>query len=132
MPNFYDEVILDHNAHPQFFGELDNPDLTLKATNASCGDKFEIQLKLKNHKIIDASFKGVGCAVSKASTDILLGEILGKSIDEAKKICEKFLAAVHDGDFSTLSGETCALENVSKMPARVKCATLSWQTILKS
>ncbi len=132
MNNFYDEVILDHNAHPQFFGELNKPDLTLSAVNASCGDKFEIQLKLKNDKIIDASFKGVGCAVSKASTDILLGEILGKSIDEAKKNCEDFLSAVHSGDFSTLSGETCALENVSKMPARVKCATLGWRTILKS
>jgi nitrogen fixation NifU-like protein len=87
MNNFYDEVILDHNAHPQFFGGLDKPDLTLSAVNASCGDKFEIQLKLEDDKIIDAGFKGVGCAVSKASTDIHLGEILGKSIDEAKKNC---------------------------------------------
>ena len=132
MNSFYDEIILDHNAHPQHFGELENPDLQLKAINSSCGDKFSIQLKLKNDVIIDAGFTGVGCAVSKASTDILLSKILGKSLDEAKKICEEFLGAVHNGDFSTLSSEECALENVSKMPARVKCATLSWQTVLNS
>ena len=132
MNNFYDEIILDHNAHPQFFGELKNPDITLAAINSSCGDKFEIQLKLSDNKITEASFKGIGCAISKASTDILLGKILGHSIDEAKAICEEFLGAVHNGDFSSLSGEECALESVSKMPARVKCATLSWQTILNS
>lgn len=130
MNNFYDEIILDHNAHPQHFGELEMPDLQLKAVNSSCGDKFEIRLKMQDEIISDASFTGVGCAVSKASTDILLSQILGKSLDEAKKICEDFLEAVHNGDFSALSGEECALENVSKMPARVKCATLSWQTIL--
>lgn len=132
MNNFYDEVILDHNAHPQYFSELKNPDLSLRAINASCGDKFEIQLKLKDAVIVEVGFKGIGCAISKASTDILLGEILGKSINEAKTICEDFLSAVHSGDFSALSGESCALENVSKMPARVKCATLSWQTILNN
>jgi nitrogen fixation NifU-like protein len=132
MNSIYDEIILDHNAHPQFFSELEKPDFSLKAINASCGDKFEIQLKLEGDKISEVGFKGVGCAVSKASTDILLSKILSKSLDEAKKICEEFLAAVHDGDFSALSGEVLALENVSKMPARVKCATLSWQTILSS
>ena len=132
MNSIYDEIILDHNAHPQFFGELKNPDIILQAINSSCGDKFEIQLKLKDDKIIGASFKGIGCAISKASTDILLGKILGQTIGKAKKICEEFLNAVHDGDFSAISGEACALESVSKMPARVKCATLSWQTILNS
>ena len=132
MNNFYDEIILDHNAHPQFFGTLDNPDLQLKATNSSCGDKFEIHLRLKDGVISCASFTGVGCAVSKASTDILLGKIQGKSLEEAKEICKSFLEAVHSGDFSAVSGEERALENVSKMPARVKCATLSWQTILNN
>ena len=89
MNNIYDEIILDHNAHPQFFGTLDNPDLQLKATNSSCGDKFEIHLRLKDGVI--------SCA-----------------------------------NFSAVSGEERALENVSKMPARVKCATLSWQTILNN
>lgn len=132
MNNFYDEIILDHNAHPQHFGELDNPDLQLKAVNSSCGDKFTIQLKFQDGVISDASFTGVGCAISKASTDILLSRVLGKSLNEAKKICEEFLEAVHRGDFSALSGEECALKSVSKMPARVKCATLSWQTISNS
>lgn len=132
MHNFYDEVILDHNAHPQYFNELKNPDLVLQAVNASCGDKFEIRLKLKDKIITEASFKGNGCAVSKASTDILLDKILSKTLDEAKAFCESFLSAVHSGDFSALSGDICALEGASKMPARVKCATLSWQTILNS
>lgn len=132
MNNFYDEIILDHNAHPQHFGELDAPNLQLKAMNSSCGDKFEIQIQLQDGVISEASFTGVGCAVSKASTDILLSKILGKNLEEAKKICKEFLEAVHNGDFSALSGEECALESVSKMPARVKCATLSWQTIANS
>ena len=132
MDSLYDEIILDHNAHPQFFGVLQKPDISFKAINASCGDKFEIHLQLKDEVISSASFTGVGCAVSKASTDILLSKIQGKSLDEAKQICRTFLDAVHNGDFSTLSGEECALENASKMPARVKCATLSWQTILNN
>lgn len=132
MHNIYDDVILDHNAHPQYFSKIKSPDLVLQAVNASCGDKFEIQLKFKDKIITEAGFKGIGCAISKASTDILLDKILGKPLDEAKTICESFLSAVHSGDFSTLSGEVCALEGASKMPARVKCTTLSWQTILNS
>lgn len=132
MNNFYDEIILDHNAHPQHFGELKKPDLQLKAVNSSCGDKFEIYLQIKGNIIASASFTGVGCAISKASTDILLSKIEGKSLEEAKQLCEVFLEAVRSGNFSALSGEECALENVSKMPARVKCATLSWQTVLNS
>ena len=132
MNNIYDDIILDHNAHPQFFSELKSPDLCLKAINASCGDRFEIQLKIQDEVVSEVGFRGVGCAVSKASTDILLGKILGKTLAEAKKICEDFLEAVHSGNFSTLSGEELAFENISKMPARVKCATLSWQTIRNS
>lgn len=125
----YDEILLEHNTHPEHSGELSGKDVKkCKLFNASCGDKLEISLKIQGGKIIDGSFSGVGCAISKASADIMLGEMIGKSLKEAKELAKKFFEQF-DADETAETpelGEANALLEVRRMPARAKCAKLAW------
>ena len=125
----YDEILLEHNTHPEHSGELSGKDVKkCKLFNASCGDKLEISLKIQGGKIVDGSFSGVGCAISKASADIMLGEMIGKSLEEAKELAKKFFEQF-DADKTTETpelGEANALLEVRRMPARAKCAKLAW------
>lgn len=125
----YDEVLLEHNMHPEHNGKLSGDDVkNYKLFNASCGDKLEISLKIKDNKIIDGSFSGVGCAISKASADLMLGQIIGKSFEEAKIITDKFFACFDADEAKDAPelGEANALLEVRRMPARAKCAKLAW------
>jgi nitrogen fixation NifU-like protein len=84
--------------------------------------------------IKDGSFTGVGCAISQASTDIMLDLIIGRTPDEARHLSELFgkmiSGDISDDELEELE-EAGALQNISKMPARVKCATLGWKTLEK-
>jgi len=89
---------------------------------------------LENGKIEDGSFVGDGCAISQASADIMLDMIIGRSVDEAKDLAETFLKMIKgeatDADIEKLE-EAGALQDISHMPARVKCAVLGWHTMEK-
>ena len=113
---FYNEELVDHSLHPQFFCELDNYDDKITLSNPSCGDKLTIYIKYIEGRVTNASFTGVGCAISKASADIMCGEIIGKTADE--------IITLKD-DWKQIP----ALQDVQKMPARIKCASLSWQAL---
>ena len=128
----YNEILLDKNSHPLYRGRLSDFTKEIKLKNASCGDEISVYLKIEDNKIIDGSFNGIGCAISQASTDIMLGAIIGKSIKEAEEICKTFLDTfINEPKNLCKLGEAAALEGVSHMPARTKCATLPWQ-IFKS
>jgi nitrogen fixation NifU-like protein len=86
MSDLYQEIILEHAQHPHHFGALDCPTHTAKDANASCGDLVEMQITVKNKKITNVGWRGVGCAISTASASILSDLILGKTIEQAKKI----------------------------------------------
>ena len=88
-----------------------------------------------NDGIIDeASFQGSGCAVSQASTDIMLDLITDKTPEEVMKLGELFLAMIRgevtDEEELAPLGEAAQLQGISRMPARVKCAELGWRTAL--
>ena len=132
--SFYGEVLADHNLHPLHKHELECATHCCKGLNPTCGDNIELNLDIRGDVITDGSFTGIGCAVSQASADIMLELIIGKTPDEAKHIAALFRKMIageaSDEEIDELE-EAGALQSISKMPARVKCALLSWNTLEK-
>lgn len=77
----YREVLLEHSNHPTHKGKMKNPDFTNTSTNESCGDEITLYLKIKDGRVTDASWTGKGCAITKASADILCCTILAENSD---------------------------------------------------
>ena len=130
--NFYNEILIDHNLHPMHLHELEGATCTADGLNPTCGDSLSLQLDIKDGVIKDGSFTGMGCAISQASTDIMLDLVIGKTLDEARHLSGLFTKMISgkitDDELDELE-EAGALQNISKMPARVKCATLGWKTL---
>ena len=130
--SFYGEVLADHNLHPLHRHELADATHVCKGLNPTCGDDIELHLDIKDNIICDGSFTGIGCAISQASADIMLELVIGKTPDEAKHLTALFRkmigGEISDDELEELE-EAGALQTISKMPARVKCATLSWNTL---
>ena len=130
--NFYNEILTEHNVHPEFKHDLPDADIVLEGVNPSCGDDIWLKLKLDGDKIVDGAFVGDGCAISQASADIMLGMIIGRTKDEALKMGDIFMRMIKgeatDEEIDSLE-EASALKDISHMPARVKCAVLGWRTL---
>lgn len=134
MKQLYQELILDHNKNPRNFRVMDPHDHEALGHNPLCGDKLILYLKLNGENIIeDVSFVGDGCAISKASASMMTTAVKGKSIADAEKLFEQF----HDMSTGKLDistephdlGKLSIFAGVKDLPARVKCATLSWHTL---
>ena len=136
LSSIYTELIMQHNSASHNKHHMDSPDKVLKGRNPSCGDEIELELKLNKGIIEDASFTGVGCAISQASTSMMIDLIKGKSVEEAKRLMELFLGMIKreitTDDLLEELEDAIALKNISNMPARVKCAVLSWHTLGES
>ena len=129
----YTQIINEHNSHSYHKHHLDHPTSTKEGVNPSCGDEITLELKIENDRIVDAAFTGYGCAISQASADIMIDLIKGKPISEAKELKDLFMRMIRNeiresDDLDTLE-EAVALKDISHMPARVKCAVLSWHTL---
>lgn len=128
----YREILNEHNINPIHKQDMDSPSICMEGVNPSCGDQITLQLKLDGDKISDASFKGSGCAISQASADMMADLIIGKSKEEALKLADIFdrmiKGTVTDSELEQLD-EAAALQDISHMPARVKCAMLGWRTV---
>jgi nitrogen fixation NifU-like protein len=134
LSKLYSGIIKTHNDTPYHFEKISHPTAALKAYNPICGDRFELFLNLNGQRIEHAHFYGFGCAISKASTSLLAKSIEGKTIDEAKRVCEKFLQFINKEssiDTLTLSNEFLAFAGVHDFPERYDCATLSWKELEK-
>ena len=129
---FYNEILIDHNMHPMHKTKLENANLILEGVNPSCGDDIILQLRVEDGKIQDGAFEGSGCAISQASADIMLDMVIGREKEEALKLAGLFLKMIQ-GNCSAeeleLLEEAGALQEISHMPARVKCAVLGWHTM---
>ena len=129
---FYNEILTDHNMRPMHKHDLPDANMVLEGVNPSCGDDIFLKLKVENDEIVDGSFVGSGCAISQASADIMLDLIIGKKKEEAVKLAESFLKMIKgnatEEDMDALE-EAGALQDISHMPARVKCAVLGWHTM---
>ena len=137
LRELYQQVILDHNKSPRNFRKIENPTVALEGYNPLCGDNITIYLELDDNKIIrDISFQGSGCAISKASASLMTSMLKGKSVDEAKFLFEKFHHLVtakidEEVDLDQL-GKLAVFSGVREFPARVKCASLAWHTMINA
>jgi nitrogen fixation NifU-like protein len=128
----YQEIILEHNRNPRNFRKLPEANRTVEGYNPLCGDHYTLYLKFLDDTIVDISFEGSGCAISKASASVMTTLLKGKTKSEAEKMFETFHLLVtgelKDVSFETL-GKLGAFAGVSEFPARVKCASLPWHTM---
>ena len=133
--SFYNEILTEHNIHPEFKHDIPNADISLEGVNPSCGDEIVLKLKLEGDRVVDGGFVGSGCAISQASADIMLGMILGKTREEALAMGETFQKMIR-GEASPVEierlEEASALQDNSHLPARVKCAMLGWRTMTQA
>jgi nitrogen fixation protein NifU and related proteins len=115
MEDLYREIIIDHYKNPQFRGHLDPNDIHFEDDNPLCGDHIEITLRVdETGKIDEGRFDGKGCAISQASADLLIESIIGKPIEEIKKLAKQ--------DILDLLG-------IELGPVRLKCALLSLKVL---
>lgn len=130
--SFYNEVLTEHNIRPDYKHDIADADIVLDGVNPSCGDEIQLKLKLDGDVIADGAFVGDGCAISQASTDIMLGMIIGKKKEEALAMGDVFMKMIRgtatDEEIDSLE-EASALKEIAHMPARVKCAVLGWRTL---
>lgn len=133
MINLYNEILTQHNMYPANKYELKNADYRQHGINPTCGDEITLSLKLNGDIIEEAAFTGIGCAVSQASTDIMIDLMLDNTVDQAKELCRLFIGMIQgtitdEQELAPLD-EALTFKNIARMPARVKCATLSWHTM---
>ena len=130
--NFYNEILTEHNVHPEFKHDLPDADIVLEGVNPSCGDDIWLKLRTDGDTIVDGAFVGDGCAISQASADIMLGMVIGRKKDEALQLGQTFMRMIQgeasEEEIESLE-EASALRDIAHMPARVKCAVLGWRTL---
>lgn len=128
----YQQTLLDYSRRIEHKHELVKATGVERGHNPSCGDDLTLLIQEKNGIIEDASFLGVGCAVSTASTNMLIDLLKGKTTEEARRLVEIFFNMMAqkpqaDEDLDSL-GDAQILGYFAEMPARIKCATLSWHS----
>ena len=130
--NFYNEILTEHNVHPEFKHDLPDADIVLEGVNPSCGDDIWLKLRTDGDTSVDGAFIGDGCAISQASADIMLGMVIGRKKDEALQLGQTFMRMIQgeasEEEIESLE-EASALRDIAHMPARVKCAVLGWRTL---
>lgn len=127
----YMEVILDHNKNPRNKGVIEDHTNHADGHNPLCGDKISLDLIIKDNVVEDIKFTGSGCAISTASSSLLTEYIIGKKTSEIRHLFEEFhdLVTIEESKSDGL-GKLSVFEGVKKYPARVKCATLAWHTLI--
>lgn len=116
MDDIYREVILDHFKNPRNFGQIKNPSASFSLYNSACGDRIEIDVKMKSEIIEEIKFHGEGCAISTASASMLTEWATGKNIEEIRRFTTE--------DILKMLGITLT-------PTRLKCALLPLEVLHK-
>ena len=133
LNNIYNELIMEHSMNSYNKKKLKEADLCDIGHNPNCGDEITLEVKMNGNVIEDMAFSGHGCAISQASTSIMIDTLKGKTIEEAKEIIKTFISMIkrEETDEKNLEKleDAIAFKNVSNMPARVKCALLAWHTL---
>ncbi len=133
LTEVYNELIMEHSMNSYNKKKLDKADFSCVGHNPNCGDEITLELKLDGNIIEDMAFSGHGCAISQASTSVMIDVLKGKTIGEAEEIIKIFIEMIKretksEEELKRLE-DAIAFRNVSNMPARVKCALLAWHTI---
>jgi len=149
LEDLYREIILDHYRNPRNRGELETPPAhKVEGFNPLCGDEIVVYVDVEDGKIADIKIGGQGCSISQSSASMMSSAVKGKTVEEARALTSAFkaLMTIHEsrldgggGDGSGTDtptpdpevklGDLEALQGVVKFPVRIKCATLSWNTL---
>jgi nitrogen fixation protein NifU and related proteins len=115
MDDLYRELIIDRYQNPLYRGELEPHDISFTDDNPLCGDRIRIDLRVNEQgQVTEAAFSGQGCAISQASADLLIEEIMGKSLEQVKELTKE--------DILDMLG-------IELGPVRLKCALLSLKVL---
>ncbi len=156
LEDLYREIILDHYRNPRNRGELSAPPATrVEGFNPLCGDEIVLYLDVDGDVVQDIRIGGQGCSISQSSASMMSSAVKGRTLDEVRALSRAFkgMMSIHeqvldgdgvDGDGAELTddevlaaepgaklGDLEALRGVVKFPVRIKCATLSWNTLLQ-
>ena len=140
LKQLYQDIILEHGKSPRNLGKCEGYNHDAKGYNPLCGDKIHVYLKIDGGKKVEKlTFEGEGCAISLASASIMTELVNGKNFHEVKDIMSAFLNMIKntseiqskhlDDDQKT---KLMSLSGVKQFPMRVKCATLSWHTLVSA
>ena len=153
LEDLYREIILDHYRSPRNRGELESPPaVRVEGFNPLCGDEIVVTLDVVDGVVADIKIAGTGCSISQSSASLMSAAVKGKSVEEARALIATFkgMMSIHEatlpsgagtGDGAATEapepqaididalGELAALQGVVKFPVRIKCATLSWNTL---
>jgi nitrogen fixation NifU-like protein len=156
LEDLYREIILDHYRSPRNRGELPTPPAQrAEGFNPLCGDEVVVYVQVQDGTVTDIRFAGQGCSISQSSASLMSAAVKGKTVAETRGLIRTFKAmmSVHEarlGDGADTAGsrngsvdddgvgeatdpealgELAALQGVVKFPVRIKCATLSWNTL---
>jgi nitrogen fixation protein NifU and related proteins len=134
LESMYQEIILEHYRRPLHAGLREPFDAEVKHINPTCGDEVMLRVTLKDAggeaTLADVSYEALGCSISQASASVMADMIIGKTVTEAMAVNDEFLKLMQsrgeaEPDEEVL-GDAVAFEGVSRYPARIKCALLSW------
>ena len=133
LESIYTDVIMEQSTATYNKHKIENATASEHGHNPSCGDDITLEIIMDGDTIKDLAFTGHGCAISQASTSIMIDLIKGKTKEEAINLINIFIKmikreSVAEEDLEKLE-EARALQNISNMPARVKCALLAWHTL---
>ncbi|MGV3759664.1 MAG: Fe-S cluster assembly sulfur transfer protein SufU [Actinomycetota bacterium] len=148
LEDLYREIILDHYRSPRNRGELPVPPATrVEGFNPLCGDEIVVYVEVRDGVVEDIKIAGQGCSISQSSASMMSSAVKGKTLDEVQELTRAFkgMMSIHeqslDGDGETTPievdpnvklGDLEALRGVVKFPVRIKCATLSWNTLAQA
>ncbi|NPC94093.1 SUF system NifU family Fe-S cluster assembly protein [Bacillus sp. WMMC1349] len=132
LDTLYRQVIMDHYKNPRNKGILSDG-IVVDMNNPTCGDRIRLTMTIADNKVEDAKFEGEGCSISMASASMMTQAIKGKDVESALQMSQIFSNMMQGKDYddSLDLGDIEALQGVSKFPARIKCATLSWKALEK-
>lgn len=135
LDSIYTDVIMEHSTATYNKHKLQDATNSEHGHNPSCGDDITLEIKKDGDIITDLAFTGHGCAISQASTSIMIDLLKGKTVEQATKLISIFIRMikrenVSEEELNELE-EAQALKNISNMPARVKCTELAWYTMQK-
>ena len=152
LEDLYREIILDHYRNPRNRGELPTPPAYSETGfNPLCGDEITLYLRVEGDRLADVKLTGQGCSISQSSASMMSTAVKGKSVAETRATIRTFksMMSIHeqrlDGDGADEDGadedaagpevslgDLEALQGVVKFPVRIKCATLSWNTLVQA
>ena len=139
LEDLYREIILDHYKNPRNRGELPEPAISVEGHNPLCGDEITLYLDVADDIVRDVKVSGQGCSISQSSASMMTQAVIGRPVAEVRAVIRRFksmMAIEEDGleasDTDVSLGDLEALQGVVKFPVRIKCATLSWNTLAQA